>query len=249
MRRLATVSFIVPAGLWLCLSLADPASLSASAAERLEAAWIVECPQISGDGSGAFVDAYGFSWDLLTGDVYEPPPAEWVLEALSCAQACFGGLVDCQIYLLPAPRAALPRSSCDGWGIYISPPRGRPFGREEFEATLFHEFGHILERQLMPDRDSVLWERYRVVRGITGEQFRFDGPYGNRPQEIFAEDVRCLFGTARARGPCSIEVCDAPPRESRPLLHAFFLDLLRTASSAPEPVLAQAGDAGGFESR
>lgn len=249
MRRLPTVSICVPALVWLWVSVAGPGSPSALAAESLAAGWAVRCPAVCGAGPSSFVDARGYTWALLPAAGYQPPPADWVREALGCAQARFGGLLDCAIYLLPAPRAALPRSSCDGWGVYISPPPGRPFDRAEFEAILFHELGHVLERQRMSDRDSAWWRRYREVRGITDERFRFDGPHANRPQEIFAEDVRCLFGTDRARRPRALETCDAPPRERRPHLRAFFLDLLRGAAAEPAPALAQAGEGGGAESR
>lgn len=56
-----------------------------------------------------------------------------------------------------------------------------------------HELGHQIDFKLMNDK---LWTEYKKLRGITNEQKynNYNAEHHNRPQEIFAEDFRLLFG-------------------------------------------------------
>lgn len=61
-----------------------------------------------------------------------------------------------------------------------------------------HEFGHNVDFQLMT---KSLWKEYKELRGITDTKiYNNNAPLSaNRPQEIFAEDFRLLFGCDDAK--------------------------------------------------
>jgi len=56
-----------------------------------------------------------------------------------------------------------------------------------------HEFGHNVDFRLM---NKELWKEYKEIRGITDTKIYNNNSAisGNRPQEIFAEDFRLLYG-------------------------------------------------------
>lgn len=60
-----------------------------------------------------------------------------------------------------------------------------------------HEFGHNVDFRLM---NKELWKEYKEIRGITDTViYNNNSPIsGNRPQEIFAEDFRLLYGSDEA---------------------------------------------------
>ena len=72
-----------------------------------------------------------------------------------------------------------------------------------FLAT--HELGHNVDFQLM---NKELWKEYKEIRGITDSKiYNNNAPLsGNRPQEIFAEDFRLLYGCEEAK----VKVHDNP---------------------------------------
>ena len=60
-----------------------------------------------------------------------------------------------------------------------------------YEHTLIHELGHLVYMNMTVDQQ----EEYKVLRGIPSEWDNYPKTnYVNRPQEIFAEDFRLLFG-------------------------------------------------------
>lgn len=73
-----------------------------------------------------------------------------------------------------------------------------PLAQAKVHQLAVHELGHQVDFALMtPAR----WEEYRRLRGLTDSQ-KYDNAspvYENRPQEIFAEDFRLLFGGEQAR--------------------------------------------------
>lgn len=85
-----------------------------------------------------------------------------------------------------------------------------------------HELGHQVDFRLMtPER----WEKYRKIRGI--ESCKYDNTsreHKNRPQEIFAEDFRILFGGSLAAGKPHENGELKDPREI-PELKTFFESL------------------------
>jgi len=60
-----------------------------------------------------------------------------------------------------------------------------------------HEFGHNVDFRLM---NKTLWEEYKEIRGITDTRIYNNNSSisANRPQEIFAEDFRLLYGPKEA---------------------------------------------------
>lgn len=223
-------------------------ALPAGAVETLPGGWLLaSAEEISADadlgraghsgcGPGEFVDVYGYRWALVASESSELPAyplcLEWVREAALAAQTLLegqlrvGGSVRCALYVLPRPREALPVSSSDGLGVYLSPGR-RPLSRAEVHAIVFHEIGHLLQRQLLPSCNREGWARYRKVRGIA-DVARFSpwACHASRPAEIFAEDFRLLYGTDLARSCTSLEQSGAPSMIDRPELRSFFRGLL-----------------------
>lgn len=61
-----------------------------------------------------------------------------------------------------------------------------------------HEFGHNVDFRLM---NKDLWNEYKKIRGITDSKIYNNNALlsGNRPQEIFAEDFRLLYGSEEAK--------------------------------------------------
>lgn len=243
--------WVAPVG-WLLLILATAAGGATAqggvyAPQRTgAAAWQIIGPgeilsACAQDATGlCFTDARGAPWTLRTGtgvaevrdgerEQFWPLPVVWVREALEALDPRIPALVACRIYVLPLPRENLPRSSCDGVAIYLS-PTVRPATREVVHFVVFHEVGHLLHRRLLPDGDREGWRRYRRIRGVTDEaRYSASAPPPDRPHELFAEDFRLLFGTEPARGIRPAWVPSAAPPSSRPRLRRFFHDLLSTA--------------------
>jgi len=69
---------------------------------------------------------------------------------------------------------------------------------EKLHQLAVHELGHQIDFKLM---STEKWNRYKGLRGITdGSKYNNNSPvHADRPQEIFAEDFRLLFGGETAR--------------------------------------------------
>ncbi len=70
--------------------------------------------------------------------------------------------------------------------------------QEKLHRLAVHELGHQVDFQLM---NADKWREYRKLRGIEDQTVfnNYTDTYQNRPQEIFAEDFRLLFGGVEAR--------------------------------------------------
>lgn len=102
------------------------------------------------------------------------------------------------IYLLPYPRRGGLTSATVGTELFLS-PHVLPIQPETAHYIVAHEMGHAFHNWFLPG-DSVQWERYCRLRGITDEsKFNASANHAYRPKEIFAEDFRVLFGGAAAR--------------------------------------------------
>jgi hypothetical protein len=183
-----------------------------------------------------FTDARAVSWELVTriedpavtnqgeGRFY-PIPAAVVSAALDQLDPAIRQRLSGTIYLLPYPRRDLMHSSCDGRAIYLS-PTVVPATIETVHFLLFHEIGHLLHRQLLPDEDQAGWAHYAGL--IAGEQSALVTAVV-RPgelHELFAEQFRTCLGSDIAR--------DLSPSESE--LKGYFNNLLcRTSRPAPAP--------------
>ncbi len=192
-----------------------------------------------GSDGPVFTDCEGRDWPLVTdprdsiianpgSGRFWPAPAAWVEEAIGALPSRVAERVAGRIVILPFPRRGLTRTSCDGQAIYLS-PGVRPLTREQIHFYVFHEVGHLVQRQLLPDWDAAGWRRYRRVRGIEDlRRFHSDAPHGDQPHEVLAEDFRQLFGTSEARATEPFIPSSAPPLAARaPAVRAFFEALWR----------------------
>lgn len=73
-----------------------------------------------------------------------------------------------------------------------------PLSQARIHQLAVHELGHQVDFKLMNQAD---WNKYLSLRNLTDSNLFNDSSsiYENRPQEIFAEDFRLLFGGEKAR--------------------------------------------------
>ena len=130
--------------------------------------------------------------------------------------------VDVEIYILPYPRSNVLVSSASGNKIFLS-PQVLEVSRASAAYIVAHEFGHVFQNRYLPDRARRLWSEYRQLRGIedTG-RYSPNAAHANRPDEIFAEDFRVLFGGPTAYYGGHIENTHLTRPEHVPGLRAFF---------------------------
>ena len=119
--------------------------------------------------------------------------------------------------------SALALSFLDGstvvFGTYYS------FSAEKIHQLAVHELGHLLDFRLMKEET---WKEYLKLRGLT-DAFRYNNAgnvYENRPQEIFAEDFRLLFGGDMARKIPHLNK-NLPHPQTIQGLEEFYLSLLK----------------------
>ncbi len=95
--------------------------------------------------------------------------------------------------------------------------------QEKLHRLAVHELGHQIDFRLMTDAK---WQEYRELRGIEDQNVYNDytDVYQNRPQEIFAEDFRLIFGGEKARLTEHLNSDLKSPSEM-PELKEFFLSL------------------------
>ncbi len=88
---------------------------------------------------------------------------------------------------------------------------------EKIHQMAVHELGHNIDFQFM---NKEKWREYKKLRGITNESSYNNSSkvYMNRPQEIFAEDFRLLFGG---------ELAAKIPHLNRDLIHPSKVEGLR----------------------
>lgn len=144
-----------------------------------------------------------------------------------------GRAVRGQVFILPYPRRANLKSSCEGGAIYLSPGI-REVAPEHVHSTTAHEVGHLFQRSHAPE-GSRAWEEYLDRRGLRGNRFSENAAHRDRPREIFAEDVRFLFGSALARTSGTIENPDLPIPTEVPGLEEWFDELARSPFSLAFP--------------
>lgn len=170
----------------------------------------VSDPAIRNPGAGAFF----------------PIPERLVAEALEGLDARLRDGLSARIMLLPYPRRELLRSSCNGETIYLS-PGVRPLSRAQVHCLLYHEIGHLLHRQLLPDEERIGWLAFEAALLEGG------APCGAvlQPHECFAESFRLLYGTPEARSVRPIGSDCVYAMRDRKALREFF-EVLITAERA-----------------
>lgn len=98
-------------------------------------------------------------------------------------------------------------------------------GKDKIHQLAVHELGHQVDFQLMNEQS---WNTYKKLRGIENQSIYNNNSeiHSNRPQEIFAEDFRMIFGGKTAKQvPHINKLLDDPNKEQR--LKEFFLNLIR----------------------
>jgi hypothetical protein len=138
--------------------------------------------------------------------------------------------VELEIFILPYPRRGALDSSASTGKMFLSPGVYQYIPEQE-HYTVTHELGHVIHRRFMPDDSDPLWQRYRELRRITDTAvYNNAAIHKNRPNEIFAEDFRFLFGSRLANYSGSIENRDLPLPAEVPGLKDFFLSLPGTVN-------------------
>ena len=99
------------------------------------------------------------------------------------------------------------------------------FSEEKLNQLAVHELGHQIAFRLMNDAK---WKKYIKLRGLENSRIynNHTEVFSNRPQEIFAEDFRLLFGGDAAMKAAHINK-DIPTPDKAPGLKDFFLALVK----------------------
>jgi hypothetical protein len=141
--------------------------------------------------------------------------------------------LEVEVFVLPYPRVNQISSSASGRRIFLS-PQVLEISREGAAYIVAHEMGHVFQYRYLPERLEDRWNQYRLIRGIEDqEKFSDTASHAYRPQEIFAEDFRVLFGGPAAYFGGRVENPDIPSPVAVVGLEEFFLALAPTVSGAP----------------
>lgn len=99
----------------------------------------------------------------------------------------------------------------------------KKMSKQEIHKIAVHELGHEIDFKLMNEEK---WQEYKRIRGIENTEIYFNSSkiYSNRPQEIFAEDFRLIFGGELARRLPHLNSSLGDPN-SNPELIKFFKNL------------------------
>lgn len=160
---------------------------------------------------------------------FHPMDVAEVERALAAVPQALLRELDADIFILPYPRADRLSSSAGRNAVYLS-PGVRDYSIAQVHYVVTHEVGHLFHREHLPFENESAWDPYRDLRGMRDtERFHFGAPHADRPQEVFAEDFRVLFGGDLARGDGSIENHDLERPENVAGLRDFFLSLVENA--------------------
>lgn len=198
-----------------------------------------------------FTDRHGRSWPLVEetssevisnkgdGDFHAFNPKD-VAGAINAISYPLNNL-SVEIFVLPLPRETLLDCSAEDGAIYLSPGVYEvPEGHTHMVVT--HEMGHCVHRALMPDNDRDGWGRYKKIRGIDNMAvYSASAQHRNRPNEIFAEDFRWLFGGALSNYSGTIENQELEPPDAVHGLAEFMLSLAEVRLARAERSGSEAG--------
>lgn len=167
---------------------------------------------------------------------FHPIETAFILQALEAIDVA-GGMLDhaVEVYILPYPRYYPLTSSASGNRIFLSPG---VFEVNRYVAayTVTHEFGHTYQHHFMPGDDAESWYQYLTLRGIYQDPvFTSTAEHMFRPNEVFAEDFRYLFGGDEARYTGTIENTELVPPTLVPGLESFMVALAGLAAEG-EPL-------------
>lgn len=151
--------------------------------------------------------------------------------------------LEIDLYVLPLPRLYSMGSSCSGRRIFLSPGTWEVC-REVCFYVVTHEAGHRFQDVYAPCSEGEAWNDYLDTRGIKDDPLYATDALCRwyKPQEIFAEDFRFLFGGDAARYTGTIENPDLPAPDMVEGLAEFYVSLLTgpAVSSTPAAVIASA---------
>lgn len=242
-RRSRSALLAVIAGLVIAAPAA--AEVTVHTPDEVLARWTVR----SGDAL-FFKGPGGQSWAFITDindpvifnqgqGAFFPVDAGLVQEALDAVTFPIGDLA-VDIFILPYPRRDLIPSSADDNAIFLSPGVA-PVSESHVHALVAHELGHVVQYELLPDRNTSGWDTYRSLRGIESTSIYHAGAaHRDRPHEVFAEDFRFLFGGAKANYSQSIENPNLPLPSHVPGLREFFVSLSGVSGGGQEAFVAPA---------
>jgi hypothetical protein len=179
-------------------------------------------PLITNKGDGSF-----HTYDVQT-----------VIDVLGAIE-CPGMDLDIEVLILPYPRADILVSSASGNRIFLS-PQVAPVSQANAAYVVTHELGHVFQSRYLPDMDRDRGMEYRSIRGIEDlSRFHAMAVHSDRPNEIFAEDFRVLFGGELARSEGRVENTTIVPPLAVSGLDVFFSSLV-TAPVAGGPIVSVA---------
>jgi hypothetical protein len=190
-----------------------------------------------------YLEVGGAVWELVTdphdpiisqlGDgSFHPMRQTLVRDAIQGLAAPAAGL-DGTVLILPYPRRANLKSSCER-GVILLSPGIREVAPEHVHATTIHEIGHLVQTTRARE-GSAAWEEYLDRRGLRDARFSPTAMHRDRPREIFAEDFRFLFGTPLATSSGTIENQDLSLPSAVPGLQGWFEQLLRAPRTEAVP--------------
>lgn len=226
-------AFAIGALLFTCGADAARASVDILSPQAVENRFIIE------RNDKKFLLVGRVEWELVTnprdpalshlGDgSFHPMSPLLVREAVASLDRS-GRALQGTILILPYPRRANLKSSCENGVIFLSPGI-REVAPEHVHATTIHELGHLAQRTFAPE-GSRNWEEYLQLRDLQRSPFAPDAEHKNRPREIFAEDFRALFGSPLAVSSGSIENPDLPYPTTVPGLREWFEKMLESPMS------------------
>jgi hypothetical protein len=187
------------------------------------------------DGKLYFTSPSGQTWELIT-DINDPeiankgdgsfhPFSRDVAEEALAQVSYPSNEIPFEVFILPYPRRGTTESSASPGAMFLS-PGVLECSAELVHFTVTHELGHVVHRRFMPDENGELWQRYRDLRNITNASiYNATAIHRNRPNEIFAEDFRFLFGSALANYSGTIENSSLLLPTQVPGLRDFMLSL------------------------
>jgi hypothetical protein len=147
--------------------------------------------------------------------------------------------LEVEVYVLPYPRLNALSSSASGHRIFLS-PQVLEISKEGAAFIVAHELGHVFQQRYLPDPSYRRWTEYRRIRGIEdANKFSNSSAHAYRPNEIFAEDFRVLFGGPWAQFGGRVENPELASPTFVAGLEPFFLGL--TTEIPAQPFIVSVG--------
>ena len=150
---------------------------------------------------------------------WTPILPETVRDVLGRLRPLSGRTLEVRVYCLPAYPKGIGRSFCVGSEVFLAPAFRSP-PEATVAYTLVHEIGHAVENTLL--RSAAGWEAFAQLRGLDARHRPDAAAHRDRPEEIFAEDFRVLYGGRLARADGRQENNDLAPAATVEGLPDFF---------------------------